>query len=100
MKPRKIFRSQSARRDAAEIWHYIATDNIKAADDLLQEIDATLHLLAGMPGIGTPRNEIQRGLRAYPVKSYLIMYRPVKHGIFVSRIVHGARDLPQLFERE
>ena len=32
------------------------------------------------------------------VANYAIFYRPLEDGIEVIRIIHGARDLPKLFE--
>ena len=40
-----------------------------------------------------------RNFLAGPVNSD-IFYRPVKNGIEVVRILHGARDLPPLFAQE
>ncbi|MGH9438287.1 MAG: type II toxin-antitoxin system RelE/ParE family toxin, partial [Terriglobia bacterium] len=37
----------------------------------------------------------------FPVKDfpkYLIFYRPIRDGIEVVRVIHGARDIPALFE--
>jgi toxin ParE1/3/4 len=33
-----------------------------------------------------------------PLGNYIIFYRPIDDGIEVVRILHGARDLPPLFE--
>ena len=38
------------------------------------------------------------GLRSLPLGNYIIFYRPIDDGIEVVRILHGARDLPPLFE--
>jgi len=32
-----------------------------------------------------------------PVGNYVIFYRPIEDGIVVIRVLHGARDLPELF---
>jgi toxin ParE1/3/4 len=45
-----------ARQDRLDIWLYIAADNLDAADRLLDEIDQTLRLLAGAPGLGRARD--------------------------------------------
>ncbi len=34
----------------------------------------------------------------FPVGSYLILYREITGGVEIVRVVHGARDLPDLFE--
>jgi toxin ParE1/3/4 len=37
-------------------------------------------------------------LRSFPVKNYVIFYRPLEDGIEIVRVLHGAQDLPPLFE--
>src|SRR5207302_8494129 len=93
-------RSSLARRDLAEIWHYIALDNPSAADALLDRIGRAINLLAEHPGLGPVRDDIKRGanLRSFPIKKYLILYRIIPGGIEIARIVHGARNLRALFE--
>ncbi|MNC99945.1 Plasmid stabilization system protein [compost metagenome] len=54
-------------------------------------------MLADDPMIGRPRDEFLAGLRSWPVYSFLVFYEPTKDGILVHRIVHGSRDLPQVF---
>jgi toxin ParE1/3/4 len=36
------------------------------------------------------------GLRAWPVASYVIYYRPTDEGIEVYRVLHGARKAEEL----
>jgi toxin ParE1/3/4 len=68
----------------------------------LREVDATLENLAAIPGIGAryePKDPLFEGVRVFPVsrfKKYLIFYRPIKDGIEVLRVLHGARDLEGL----
>jgi len=37
-------------------------------------------------------------LRSFPVGSYVIFYRPMENGVEIVRVLHGARDLPPLFD--
>ena len=52
-----------------------------------------------MPYVGRHREELSPRLRSLPVGNYVIFYRPMEDGIEVARVLHGARDLPPLFER-
>jgi len=53
--------------------------------------------------MGVKRNFIRSelsGVRSWTVtgfENYLIFYRPVEGGIEILRVVHGARDLENLF---
>ena len=52
-----------------------------------------------MPLMGPARPELGRDLRSFPVGDYLLIYRPVKEGIELVRVVHGARNLRRIFKR-
>lgn len=41
--------------------------------------------------------DIAKALRYHPVGNYLLLYRVIPNGIELVRVVHGARDLQQLF---
>ncbi|HEX4792581.1 MAG TPA: type II toxin-antitoxin system RelE/ParE family toxin [Humisphaera sp.] len=94
-----IIKSKRAVREAAEIWHYIAQDNSPAADRLIDDIEHALRFLAEYPRAGKERSDLARSLRTYPVGNYLLFYRPMKDGIQLAHIIHGARDLRRLFPR-
>jgi toxin ParE1/3/4 len=55
-------------------------------------------LLARMPELGRKRPDLAPDLRGFPIGNYIIFYRPVPDGIQVIRVLHGARDIPELFE--
>ena len=54
-------------------------------------------LLADNPHMGPARPDIAKELRYHPVGNYLLLYRVIANGIELVRVVHGARDLQQLF---
>jgi toxin ParE1/3/4 len=82
--------------DLLDLWEYIAQDNPAAANAQLRQIATSCQTLADMPGISRARPEIRRGLRAWPIGSYLVLHRDAPGGIEVVRVVHGARDLDAL----
>lgn len=90
--------SANARSDLEEIWVYIAQDNLQAADGLMRAIVSRFSLLASMPDLGRSREELARGLRSLPLGNYVIFYRKLSDGVAVVRVLHGARDLPPIFE--
>jgi toxin ParE1/3/4 len=57
-----------------------------------------LILLSESPQMGNLCDELAPLLRSFPVGKYLLFYRPVVGGIELVRIVHGARDIQNLFE--
>jgi toxin ParE1/3/4 len=92
----KVFYTVQADADLLDLWEYIAQDTPNAASAQLRQIAASCQNLADMPGISRARPEIRRGLRAWPIGSYLVLHREVPGGIEVVRVIHGARDLDAL----
>ncbi|TAE60722.1 MAG: type II toxin-antitoxin system RelE/ParE family toxin [Nostocales cyanobacterium] len=43
-------------------------------------------------------DELAPSLRSFPVGKYLLFYRSVVDGIELVRVIHGARDIQNLFE--
>lgn len=90
---RRIRLSDLARDDLDEIWLSIATENLAAADRMIDQLHELLRKLLEFPGIGVERNEICPGARSFPCGNYLVFYRDMSYGIAVLRIVYGGRDL-------
>lgn len=94
---KKVALSPLAEIDLLDIALYIAAENPKAADKFAHEIDDKFLLLSTQPEMGRRRPELGRELRSFPVKSYVIFYDPTPGGIFVVRVLHGARDIENVF---
>ena len=90
--------SLEASRDLEEVKNYISQDNPDAAVRLILLIREKCALLAQQPGIGRDRSDILSRLRGFPVGNYVIFYQPANDGIAVVRVLHGARDIPELFD--
>jgi toxin ParE1/3/4 len=88
--------SERARADLGEIWEYIATDNVSAADKYLAEIDDGFRALAESPRMGRARDDIAPGFRYFPVGNHLILYCILDNGVGIVRVVHAARRLEDL----
>jgi toxin ParE1/3/4 len=93
----RIVYSQTSKDDLLEIWVGLAASNVSAAERLLDDLDAATRLLATQPLIGKSRREFGAGIRSFPVRDYVLVYRPIPGGVELVRVVHGARDLPRVF---
>ncbi|WP_454616041.1 type II toxin-antitoxin system RelE/ParE family toxin [Bradyrhizobium cenepequi] len=86
-------KSPQAEADVTAIWHFVAEDNIGAADALLDRIEAAFDMLAEMPRAGRAREDLAPKLRSFPVGNYLIFYVPLPDGIEVVRVMSARRDI-------
>ena len=96
-----------ARLDLLEQFLYLAGEaTVEVAERYFAAVDRTCTRLAGQPLSGTPYDSgVARleGMRRAPVSgmaAYLVFYLPSPDGIDVIRVLHGARDIEQLFEAE
>jgi len=94
----RITKTARAEQDLEEIWFYVAVDNVGAADALLDELENSVRLLATQPKMGRAREELASELRSFPVRRYVVFYRPLVDGIEVVRVLHGARDVTEIAE--
>jgi plasmid stabilization system protein ParE len=89
--------SPEAFEDLQNIWSFIAADNPKAADRVENELFKAFEELAKWPGKGhTRRDLMERDVLFWPVRSYLVVYRPLKPKLQIVAILHGARDIPSI----
>lgn len=99
-----IFREALAEIDLLDHLDYIATDNSDAALRWVEAVENACNRLAEMPYVGRVRefnNPRLTGIRSWPVpgfSKYLIFYQISENQIRLLRILHGARDIPALFE--
>jgi len=104
-----VIKSSKAEQDirVTAVWYLERDpDNPGLSHRFLWALENQLSRLEGMPGIG-PLWEAEdprlRGLRYHSVRgfeSYLVFYFPTDEGIDVSRVLHTARDLPNLLKEE
>lgn len=93
-----VRQTSKAAKDLIDIAVFVAADDPRAADQLLDIFDAKCRMLVGQPELGVLRKDLAPGLRFLPVGNYLIFYRVIPDGIEVIRVLHGARDLGAQFE--
>jgi toxin ParE1/3/4 len=94
----RAIRSEQAQQDLEGILDYLDSQSSQAADRFAVKFEQTCNLHATHPGIGTSSEEYAPNLRHFTVWNYAVFYRPVDDGIEIIRIIHGARDIPKLFE--
>ena len=101
---RKILVSEEAYNDLDSCSEYISRESPRASLRFLREAQAAFELLADMPELGVKRdfnNPELNELRMWPIskfKNYLIFYTFNSLSVEVIRVLHGARNLVELFE--
>jgi plasmid stabilization system protein ParE len=82
-----------ARFDLDEIWEYIRTDNLAAADKVVEEILSAIRGLVSFPRQGHRRPDLtNRPVRFIGVRDYLIAYAPDEKPLWVIAVMHGHRS--------
>ncbi|MGH9741859.1 MAG: type II toxin-antitoxin system RelE/ParE family toxin [Candidatus Acidiferrum sp.] len=84
--------------DLMDIWSYIADDSQANADAFIDELYETIQKLGRQPGMGRHREELAPGIQSFPFRRYVIFYRDATSAIEIVRVLHGARDIQNLFE--
>ncbi len=94
---KKFVLTPRAAQDLEDIWEYIASDSVKAADRVLDTIEKTILRIAANPAMGHIREDLaDRRHRFFPVYSYLIVYRVSTKPLAVIRVLHAARDVQSI----
>ena len=101
--PHEIFKRPQAERDIEECFVFIAEDNLDTGVYFLAAVENSLEQLAEFPLLGKQRNFSDKrfqNVRMWHVKgyeSYLIFYNVTETAIEVIRVLHGSRDIEDLF---
>lgn len=101
----RVLKREAARRDIVAQWVWYAENaGIEIADRFLQDADNTLNLLSTQPESGSSffaRKPELQGMRCFPVsdgfEKILLFYFPLQDGVDLVRVIHGSRDLEQLW---
>ena len=99
MRPFRL--TSAAEDDLFDIWSFIASDNLEAADRLQTELLAACQRVADKPNIGHWRRDLtDKPVRFFTVRqTYLIVYDPASEPLAVIRVLHGARDVSAHLEK-
>lgn len=96
---RRIVIAEPAEADLDSILDFIAKDSPSQAFRVIREIRSAISLIALMPGMGHQRSDVRnQAFRFWSVYSYLIAYQFDDNEVVVYKVIHGARDLRELFD--
>lgn len=95
---RPLIWSPEALADLAGIWGYYAdAAGPKTADRMIRDIERACRRLQRHPLGGRPRVELRADLRPIVVTPYVVFYRLANEVPEVVRVLHGRRDLDEIF---
>jgi plasmid stabilization system protein ParE len=83
-----------------DIWLYTArqSGSFEIADKVADAITGCFVSLGRNPYMGRRRDhDLALGLRAFPVGSYIIVYRIDDEGAVILHVFHGGRDIESFF---
>jgi toxin ParE1/3/4 len=93
----KIVISRIARNDLDDIANYIRQDNPFRAQSFIEEIVAKFRIIAERPLSFPARDDLAKGIRSALHGNYLILFEAGDDVLEIVRIIHGTRDLDNLF---
>jgi toxin ParE1/3/4 len=93
----RVDKTPLAENDLLEIVGRIAATSPASAEKLLDRFDKLFALYAASPEAAA-RFQPRSRYRHFTVGVYVVFYVPQVDGIQISRVLHGARDLPDLLE--
>ena len=93
--------ARKAEDELDDIWTYLylnASETV--ADRQVSRLKDSFRLLAHHPGMGGSREDYGPWIRRHNVSGtrYYVIYALEPDGIEIVRILHGSRDIDQLFE--
>ena len=101
----RVDKRPQAIRDLVEVASHLAEES--GSDDLafrfLDAAEASFKQLTTMPAMGVARkfrDPDLEGVRMWRItgfESYLTFYRPNERGVEIIRVIHGSRDIEELF---
>jgi toxin ParE1/3/4 len=89
--------SSIASFDLKEMSRYISGDNPEAARRLIKKLRQAMNHLGENPKMGRRRVDLHDSIYSFPVDRYIIFYTTEEKGIRVMRVLHGARELSEIF---
>jgi len=96
---RRLILSERAEADLEEIADYIAKDNPHAAMRMVTALHVKCRLVAEQPELYPVIEDVSPSFRRALARPYGIWFQILSDGaVRIERIVHGARDLPSLFD--
>lgn len=88
----RLFVSQPAADDLANIATYVKMDSVQRAEALIDRLEQAFHQLLVMPTMGKRRDDLESGIRTWVEAPYIIAYRIDADAVRIVRVIHGRRD--------
>ena len=91
--------SPAAERDVLEIVEWIASENPVAARGFRAALDRLADTIGEHPNGGALKPHLASPpIRFFPLRGfpYIAVYTPDRHPPLIVRVLHGARDLPEV----
>jgi toxin ParE1/3/4 len=90
--------SSFAESDLENVFNYAAEFCVDSARKFIKELMEKFKLPAENPKLGRSQDNFIFNLRSFPYKTYTIFYFPTESGVEIYRVLHGARNIEDLFE--
>lgn len=92
--------SEEAASDLFSIWEYLADNaGVNIADRIAADLRRAMEQLVRSPLIGHLREDLTaQPVRFWAVHSYYVIYIPQSSPLTIVRVVHSARDVPELLD--
>jgi len=83
--------SLEAEADLDELWYHVASNSsVDIADRRTDSISTRFFLLGTHPRAGRRRDDLRPGVRMFPVREYVILYRVDRNDVLIQRVVRGS----------
>ena len=77
----------------SDLWGASASENLERAERFAADFSRHCELLGRNPELGTPRDELQHGLRSLPFQRYVVFYRLRGERLEVLRVLRATEDV-------
>lgn len=92
-KSKKLRVSGPAKNDLKRIGEYTRREwGAAQKRKYLGRIKDEFRMLRDAPGMGAPRDDIDKGLRAHPTQKHIIFYRETKTELVIVRVLHQSME--------
>jgi toxin ParE1/3/4 len=81
--------------DLRGIRTYIAADNPRSADAMVERLRAAAEMLMQFPLAGRAGDVLGTRELVVARTSYILVYRIERSGVSIARVLHGAQDRPE-----
>lgn len=97
----KVTYSTRAEIDFLGIADFVSDNSIPAAFDTIGRIEAAVLRLGDLPNMGRRRADLGRpDFRSVGVGDWVVVHSVNSDSVTIARIIHGARNLRAILERE